>query len=229
MASLYRDRTEAGQRLASRLVGHSGDRGLLVLGLPRGGVIVASEVARALRAPLDVYVVRKLGVPGYPELAMGDVAASGTRVLSDEVIHALHIPPAMLDEIANREAEEVLRRERLYRGGRPAPIVAGRPVILIDEGLANTSTMRAAVTALQRQEASLVVVAVPVAAPETHASLSDDADEMVCLDMPNPFHSIAEGYEDFDEPTDAEVSAALARAARDHGASGSPVSASAGG
>src|SRR5712671_4832802 len=164
---LFRDRREAGRLLAEKLSGYANRPDLLVLALPRGGVPVAYEVARALGAPLDVFVVRKLGVPGYEELAMGAVATGGVRVLNDQLVSRLGIPNHLIDAVAAREKQELARRERLYRGGRPPPDVRGRTAILVDDGLATGATMRAAILALRRQHPARIVVAVPTASPET--------------------------------------------------------------
>ena len=207
----FRDRADAGRVLAGLLDGYRGTAGLLVLGLPRGGVPVAAEVAAALGAPLDVFLVRKLGVPGHEELAMGAIASGGVRVLNRDVVEGLGIPPAVVETVTAREGEELDRRERLYRSGRPAPDVAGRVVIVVDDGLATGSTMRAAVTALRLAGAGRVVVAVPVGAVSTCEDLRDDADEVVCARTPSPFRAVGEWYQDFAPTGDDQIRAALGR------------------
>jgi predicted phosphoribosyltransferase len=192
------------------MLGHlAGTPGLLVLGLPRGGVPVAAEVARALGAPLDVLLARKLGVPEQPELAMGAVAAGGVRVLHQAVVDALAIPPEMIDAVAAREGAEVARRELSYRAGRPSLDVAGRTVVVVDDGLATGSTMRAAVAALRAQRAARIVVAVPVGARETCQQLAEEADEVVCARTPASFHAVGQWYDDFTQTTDDEIRALL--------------------
>jgi len=201
----FRDRVQAGQ-LLSRKLRHYADRSdVMVLALPRGGVPVAREVARALHAPLDVFLVRKLGTPGQEELAMGAIASGGIRVLNDEVVNALRVPPEVIDAVTARELRELARRERLYREGRPAPDVMARTVILVDDGLATGSTMRAAVAALRQAKPNRIVVAVPVAAVPTCRDLRGDADEVVCLQMPEPFYSVGFWYEDFSQTSDEEI------------------------
>jgi predicted phosphoribosyltransferase len=170
----FKDRTEAGQTLATELKKYAGRPDVLVLALPRGGVPVAFEVAEALGAPLDIFLVRKLGVPGHEELAMGAIASGGVRVLNPEVVEYLRIPDALIDEVAAREQQELERREQAYRGSRPAPDVRRRTVILIDDGLATGSTMRAAASALRRQQPARLVVAVPVAAEATFSQTTDE-------------------------------------------------------
>ena len=213
MTTAFRDRTEAGRLLAGKLAGFAGRPDVLVLGLPRGGMPVAYEVARALGVPLDVVVVRKLGVPGRKELAMGAIAPSGVRVLNEDVIQALHIPDRVIDAVAAREFRELERRERAYRGERPAPAVRGRTVILVDDGLATGSTMRAAVAAMRRLGPDRIIVAVPTASPATCAELRREADECLCVITPDPFHAISLWYRDFCQTTDDEVRDLLERSA----------------
>lgn len=206
----FRDRAEAGRALAGRLVGgFAGDPGVIVLALPRGGVPVAAEVARALGAPLDVLLVRKLGVPGREELAMGAIASGGVRVVNREVVGALRIAPEDFERVAREEAEELARREAAYRNDLPWPDLRGRAVILIDDGLATGSTMRAAVGAARSQGPRRVVVAVPTAAPSTCEELRTIADDCVCILTPEPFQAVGLWYEDFSQTTDAEVRALL--------------------
>jgi predicted phosphoribosyltransferase len=210
---LFHDRADAGRVLAGRLAHYAGRRDVIVLALPRGGVPVAFEVAQALRAPLDVFLVRKLGVPGQRELAMGALATGGVRVLNEDVVNALGIPDEVIDAVAAEEQDELGRREHEYRGDRPPPDVRGRVVILIDDGLATGSTMRAAVAALRRQGPARIVVAVPVGAPETCADLAEEADEVVCARTPEPFYAVGRWYDDFSQTTDEEVRELLDRAA----------------
>jgi len=210
---LFRDRSEAGRRLAEGLAGYAGRADVLVLALPRGGLPVGFEVARALQSPLDVFLVRKLGVPGHEELAMGAIATGGVVVVNEHVIGHLKIAPEVFEEVAARERTELERRERAYRGGRAAPAVAGRAVVLVDDGLATGSTMRAAARALREQGPARLVVAVPVAAPEACEELRAEADEVVCAATPEPFLGVGRWYEDFTQTTDEEVRDLLARAA----------------
>lgn len=183
---------------------------MIVLGLPRGGVPVAAEVAAALQAPLDVYVVRKLGVPGHEELAMGAIAAGGVRVLNDVVIRRLRIPDEEIDRVAARETAELERRVRAYRGDRPLPAIEGNVVIVVDDGLATGSTMRAAVAALKAQRPSRLVVGVPVGAPPTCAVLAEEAEEVVCVRTPRFFEAVGQWYRDFSPTTDKEITRLLA-------------------
>jgi erythromycin esterase-like protein/adenine/guanine phosphoribosyltransferase-like PRPP-binding protein len=208
---LFRDRSEAGRVLAEKLAHYANRPDVLVLALPRGGVPVAYEVARALGAPLDVFVVRKLGVPGYEELAMGAVATGGVRVLNDNIVAGLHIPDYLIDAVANRELEELRRRERVYRGGRPPPDVRGRTVILVDDGLATGATMQAAVKALRQLQPARIVVAVPTASPDTCEALRAEVDEVICAITPEPFQAVGRWYQDFSQTTDDEVRDLLAR------------------
>ena len=207
----FRDRREAGQLLATKLTAYANRPDVLVLALPRGGVPVAYEVARSLGAPLDIFLVRKLGVPGYEEFAMGAIATGGVRVLNDQVVHGLGIPDYIVDEVAASEQQELMRRERLYRGDRPAPDVRGRTVILVDDGLATGATMLAAIKALRQQQPGRIVVAVPTAAPETCEQLRTWADDVICAITPEPFHAVGLWYDDFSQTTDEEVRDLLAR------------------
>jgi putative phosphoribosyl transferase len=213
---LFRDRTEAGRLLASRLMKYAGRPDVLVFGLPRGGIPVAFEVARELAVPLDVFLVRKLGVPGHEELAMGAIATGGVRILNEDVVRALGIPDEVIDAVAAAEQAELERRQRAYRDDRPAPEVRGLTVILIDDGLATGSTMRAAIASLRRQGPARIVAAVPVGAPGTCAELRDEADEAICASMPEPFYAVGYWYSDFSQTTDEEVHDLLERAAEEH-------------
>lgn len=208
----FRDRGEAGQLLAAALAAGETLDHPVVLGLPRGGVPVAFEVARRLGAPLDVFVVRKLGVPGHEELAMGAIASGGVRVLNEDVIAGLGIRPEAVERVAANETRELQRRETLYRDGRPAIPVRGRSVVLVDDGLATGASMRAAVAALRQEAPRKVVVAVPVGAAETCAELRDEADRCVCLATPEPFYGVGLWYRDFAPTTDDEVRQLLAAA-----------------
>jgi predicted phosphoribosyltransferase len=208
----FRDRFEAGRRLATALEHYAGRPNLLVLALPRGGVPVGYEVASALPAPLDVMLVRKLGVPGHEELAMGAIASGGVRVISNDVVAALGIPDRAIATIAAHEEHELERRNQLYRGDRQPPDVRGKTVILVDDGLATGSTMRAAVAALKAQGPERLVVAVPVAAPETCEALSREVDEVVCARAPERFFAVGNWYVDFSQTSDAEVRGLLRRA-----------------
>jgi predicted phosphoribosyltransferase len=208
----FEDRAQAGRWLAERLRRYAGRDDVVVLALPRGGVPVAYEVARALAAPLDVFLVRKLGVPGYEELAMGAIASGGVRVLNADVVRSMGIPPSSIDRVARQEQQELERRERAYRGERPPPRLAGRTVIVVDDGLATGSTMRAAAEALRRLEPARIVVAVPVAAADTCERLGREVDEVVCAATPEPFLAVGRWYEDFSETTDDEVRDLLERA-----------------
>jgi len=217
MAKRFRNRIEAGRLLAEKLAHYANEPDVLVLALPRGGVPVASEVARSLGAPLDVFLVRKLGLPGQEELAMGAIASGGVRILNEDVVQGLGIPAEVIDAVEARESDELRRRERDYRDDRPAPDVRGRTVILIDDGLATGSTMRVAVEALRRQRPRRLVVAVPVAAPSTCEEFRDEGDEVICARTPEPFYAVGVWYEDFSQTTDHEVRDLLARASVESG------------
>jgi putative phosphoribosyl transferase len=211
--SRFRDRQHAGQSLGWRLV----EAGVLetcpeprmVLGLPRGGVPVAGEVARILAAPLDVFLVRKLGVPGQEELAMGAIASGGVQVLNEPVIERLGVSWDDVEAVARREAEELARRERVYRDDRPPVDVRGATVILVDDGLATGATMRAALHAIRSKDAGATVVAVPVGSVDTCRALRDEADEVVCMRMPDRFLAVGQAYVDFSPTSDEEVRAVL--------------------
>jgi predicted phosphoribosyltransferase len=209
---LFQDRRDAGRELAGRLSHYAGRDDVLVLALPRGGVPIGYEVAEALGAPLDVFLVRKLGAPGQEELAMGAIASGGIRVLNPPVVRSLGITPAEIDRAAAVEQAELDRRERAYRGDRPPLDVRGKTVILVDDGLATGSTMRAAVAAVRRRGPARVVVAVPVGAAETCDDFEGEADETVCAREPAPFYGVGMWYEDFTQTTDDEVRDLLARA-----------------
>jgi len=219
--SLFEDRRDAGRRLAATLSQYAHRPDVLVLALPRGGVPVAYEVARALDAPLDVFLVRKLGVPGHEELAMGAIATGGVRVLNEQVVEGLRISDQVIEVVAQRQQRELARRERLYRGDRSAPDVRGRTVILIDDGLATGATMRAAAAALQQQQPARLIIAVPVAASSTCDEFRDEVDEIICAVTPEPFLAVGLWYDDFSPTTDEEVCDLLTRSVREQ-----PVAAS---
>jgi predicted phosphoribosyltransferase len=201
----FQDRRDAGRQLAARLRHFQNRRDVVVLALPRGGVPVAFEVSRELHVPLDLFLVRKLGAPGQEELAMGAIASGGVRVLNDAVVRALRISEPEIEAAAARETLELERREREYRGGRPPVAIAGRTIILVDDGLATGSTMRAAVSALRLQQAGSIVVAVPVGAKRSCAELKNQVEEIACLEMPVTFEAVGEWYENFSQISDAEV------------------------
>ncbi|HEY2970934.1 MAG TPA: phosphoribosyltransferase [Pyrinomonadaceae bacterium] len=215
---IYRDRIEAGKYLAAQLAHYANCDDVLVLALPRGGVPVAYEVAKALSAPLDIFLVRKLGVPGHEELAMGAIATGGVRVLNDDVVEYLLIPAGVIDSVAADELRELERRERAYRGNRPEPTVRGKTVILVDDGLATGSTMRAAAAALRQQSPARIVVAVPVSAPQTCDEYRMGVDEIVCATMPEPFYGVGQWYRDFSQTTDEEVRDLLEQARNEYAA-----------
>ena len=211
MSFQFKDRAEAGRLLAAKLESYAGREGLLVLALPRGGVPVAYEVAVKLKAPLDVFLVRKLGVPGHEELALGAMASGGVCVFNDSVVKSCDIPRRVLEEILERERKELERRERAYRRGEP-PCLRGRTVILVDDGLATGATMRAAARAAREQQPAEIVAAAPVAARETLEQLRREADAVVCVHAPEDFSSVGEWYADFEQTTDEEVRELLEKA-----------------
>ena len=205
MTQQFRDRTEAGQQLAAKLTAYVNRPDVLVLALPRGGVPVAFEVARALHAPLDVLVVRKLGVPGQEELAMGAIATGGVRILNYNVVQLLEIADEVINRVATQEQHEVERREQLYRGDRPPYEVHGRTIILVDDGIATGATMRAAVAALKQQQPACLIIAVPVAAASTCDAFAAEVDEFVCVIRPEVFYAVGFWYENFSQTSDEEV------------------------
>jgi putative phosphoribosyl transferase len=211
---IFSDRAEAGRRLAEQLQQYAGRDDVIVLGLPRGGVPVAFEVARNLGVPLDVFIVRKLGVPGFEELAAGAIASGGVRVLNDDVVRVLPNAEETIASITAREILEIERREQIYRDGRPAPELRDRVVILVDDGLATGATMRAAVKALRQRGVAKIVVSVPVGAPETCRELEKEADEIICAISPAWFQAVGQYYEDFSQTTDDEVRELLVRVAQ---------------
>ena len=201
----FQNRRDAGRILAQELLHYANRSDVIVLALPRGGVPVAYEVALALHAPLDVFIVRKLGVPGHEELAIGAIASGGIRVLNDDIVRMLNISEEVIDHVAQRELRELQRRERLYRGDNPAPEVRDQTVILIDDGLATGASMRAAIAGLRTQQPARIVVAVPTAAPETCEAFQTEVDEVVCAITPEPFLGVGRWYEDFSQTTDEGV------------------------
>lgn len=205
MDRAFANRREAGVELASNLRKYADRNDVVVLALPRGGVPVAFEVAEALNAPLDVFLVRKLGLPGHPELAMGAIASGGIRVLNDDVVNWYGVPDRAIEAVARDEQAELERREREYRQGRPLVDLRGKTVILVDDGLATGSTMKAAVQAVRRLSPAQVIVAVPVGSPSSCGELSDIADETVCARTPEPFSAVGQWYYDFAQTTDEEV------------------------
>ncbi len=213
MEGAFPNRAEAGRFLAVKLSKYAGGEDVIVLGLPRGGVPVAYEVAQSLRLPLDVFIVRKLGVPGFEELAVGAIASGGVRVLNEDVARALPNADEIIESVTAKETAELQRREQSYRDGRPAPELRDKTIILIDDGLATGATMRAAVKALRQRGAAKIVVAVPVGPPDTCREFEDEADEVVCASEPEFFQAVGQYYEDFSQTSDDEVRELLARAA----------------
>jgi putative phosphoribosyl transferase len=215
MVLMFKDRVDAGRLLAMQLKEYANQPDLLVLGLPRGGAPVAFEVARALKAPLDVFLVRKLGTPGHEELAMGAIASGDVRILNDMVVKGLNIDNEAINQVTERELKELQRRERQYRGDNPEPELHNRTVILIDDGLATGTTMRAAAIALRQQQPARIIVAVPVAAPETCDEFRDLVDEVVCAVTPRELYAVGLWYEDFSQTSDDEVVELLERSRKE--------------
>lgn len=214
MERAFPNRSEAGRLLAEKLGKYTDRDDVIVLGLPRGGVPVANEVAKRLRAPLDVFVVRKLGVPGFEELAAGAIASGGVRVLNEDVMRAIPHADEAIETVTARETAEMQRREQTYREGRPAPELRDRIAILVDDGLATGATMRAAVKALRQRGAAKIVVAVPVGPPDTCHEIEEQADETICLSTPEFFQAVGQYYEDFSQTTDEDVRELLGRSAQ---------------
>src|SRR5947199_1054897 len=215
MEGSFPNRAEAGRLLAKKLVKYAGRDDVIVLGLPRGGVPVAFEVAQRLGAPLDVFIVRKLGVPGFEELAVGAIASGGVRVLNDDVMRSLRNADQLIESVTERETVELDRREQTYRNGRAAPELRDRVVILVDDGLATGATMRAAVKALRQRGVAKIVVAVPVGPPDTCRELEQEADETICLSTPQYFQAVGKYYEDFSQTSDEDVRELLSQATPD--------------
>ena len=215
MERAFPNRVEAGLQLAQKLEKYAGRDNVIVLGLPRGGVPVAHEVAKYLRVPLDVFIVRKLGVPGFEELAAGAIASGGVRVLNEDVMRAIPHADQTIEAVAARETAELKRREQIYRQGSPAPVLRDRIVILVDDGLATGATMRAAVKALRQQGAAKIVVAVPVGPSETCREIEEQADETICLRTPAFFQAVGQYYEDFSQTTDEDVRKFMGPVARE--------------
>jgi putative phosphoribosyl transferase len=218
----FTDRREAGAVLAGQLSHYARRDDVVVLALPRGGVPIGYEVAKALDADLDIFLVRKLGLPGHPEYAMGAIATGGVRVLNDEAIGWYRIPDSVIEAVVADERRELERREQTYRDGRPAASIAGRAVIIVDDGLATGASMRAAVTAVRQLRPAGIVVAVPVGAPSTCAEMQRIADEVVCARMPEPFSAVGQWYVDFSQTTDQEVQSLLREHDRERAAASRP-------
>ncbi|OEU44026.1 phosphoribosyl transferase [Methanosarcina sp. Ant1] len=212
--SLFNDRADAGKKLAKKLSEYANRSDVIILALPRGGVPVAFEVAKELNVKMDVFIVRKLGVPGNEELAMGAIASDNTRVLNEDVIRSFQIPQSVIDEVAVNELRELERRERLYRGNRPKPDISGSTVILIDDGLATGATMRAAAAAVKTKNPAKIVIAVPTAASDTCSAFENEVDKTICVATPEPFYGVGAWYEDFSQTTDKEVCELLNKAAK---------------
>jgi putative phosphoribosyl transferase len=212
MRTQFQDRYEAGEFLAEQLTEYANKPDVIVLALPRGGVPVAAQVARRLNVPLDVFVVRKLGLPGYPELAMGAIASGGVRVFNGDVINSLRVPDEVINSVTAEEFQELQRRERLYRDDLPSPEVEGKTVIIIDDGIATGSTMVAAISALRQLNAKRIIVATPTVASAIYDELQKYADDIMAVLVPTEFYGVGQWYEDFSQTTDEEVRALLAQA-----------------
>jgi predicted phosphoribosyltransferase len=212
--SFFNNRIDAGKRLAERLSEYANREDVLVLALPRGGVPVAFEVAKELNVKMDIFIVRKLGVPGNEELAMGAIASGNIRVLNEDVVRSFRITQKVIDEATANELRELERREHIYRRNRPVPKISGSTVILIDDGLATGATMRAAVAAVKTKNPAKLIIAVPVAAPDTCSAFGSEVDEVLCVATPEPFYGVGAWYEDFSQTTDKEVCELLDRAAK---------------
>jgi putative phosphoribosyl transferase len=210
---MFRDRSDAGRILASRLTHYKGRKDVVVLALPRGGIPVAYEIGKELGVPVDVFVVRKLGVPGQEELAMGAIASGDVRIINYDVVNQFGIDQETIDRITDEERQELRRREQLYRGDRRPPALAGKSIILVDDGIATGSTMRAAIAAMRQSTPARLIVAVPVAAASTYREMSAEVDEFICPETPEAFFAISQWYERFEQTTDDEVRDLLSRAA----------------
>ncbi|MBB5364166.1 phosphoribosyltransferase [Deinococcus humi] len=215
---MFQDRRDAGRQLVGQLGHYRNQPDVVVLALPRGGVPVAYEVAEALHAPLDVLIVRKIGMPGHEEFAIGAIASGGTRVMNTQVVEGYRVPEAAIEAIAEKEKRELERRERSYRNGRPPLALQGKTVLLVDDGLATGASMRAAVQAIRQFEPAKIVVAVPLASPDTCEEFRTGVDEVVCAVTPVPFYAVGQGYVDFSQTTDEEVHRLLRRAVGQKGA-----------
>jgi putative phosphoribosyl transferase len=212
----FHHRTEAGQLLAGKLTAYKDRQDVLVLALPRGGVPVAFEIAKALHVPLDILVVRKLGTPGQEELAMGAITTGGVRVLNSNIVQVMGIPRHVIDSVTAHEQQELRRREHLYRGDRPLPTIQGQTIILVDDGMATGATMRVAATAMKQYQPAHIVIAVPVAAPTTCTELAEEGFEVVTLIRPEPFYAVGFWYEQFTQTSDQEVRDLLEQAWNEH-------------
>lgn len=215
MKMLLKDRRDAGAQLAMKLARYSQDENAIILGLPRGGVPVAAELARELLLPMDVFLVRKLGVPGHSELAMGAVAMGDVCVINHDVVHGMGIPESAIENVRAREEAELMRRNQAYRDDKPAPKIKGRTVILVDDGIATGATVHAAIAALKRAKAGKIVLAVPVSPREAFQDLSEEVDEFECLMIPAPFYGVGQWYQDFSQTSDEEVIDMLQKADED--------------
>ncbi len=214
---LFADRIDAGRKLAGKLSSYANREDTIILGLPRGGVPVAFEIAQRLHAPLDILIVRKIGVPDQEELAMGAIASGGIRVFNTDVIRLLAIPPEAIDAVIAEQEQELIRREQRYRGQRPPPDINNKIVILVDDGLATGATMRAAAQAVRQQNAKKIIVAVPVSSYDTYIDFKHYVDEIICLKTPEPFYSISQWYQHFNQTTDDEVTELLIQAEKLYG------------